>query len=205
MEDCEVRLLWIQLLFWNAESKKSISDQIAAARASRPDHPEVLYWSALYERAWGKREEARSLLERASQAQPNDTRIWSALVNLELSEVSGLPMADRRAGPALEQLKRHARTASELNNVAWYLSEIGKPMEALPYAVQAVDKAPGCFNCRDTMAQILFQSGKVERAIEEQRIALNLLPEGATELRKTFGDRLSRYAKAAAQPSPSRP
>jgi len=108
-----------------------------------------------------------------------------------------VPRAQRQPGPALEHLRRLAATADQLNEVAWYLSRLGRPSEALPFAVHAVEKAPGCYYCRDTMAALFFQKHALARAIEEQRAAVNLIPERSAATRRQYMEILTRYENAA--------
>jgi hypothetical protein len=52
------------------------------------------------------------------------------------------------------------------------------------------------------MAQIFFQRGALARAIEQQRLAVNLIPESATKLRQKYSERLEKYEKAAREAPP---
>lgn len=208
LEDFEVRLLWVQIGDWNRpDGKEWVGALLARARASRPNHPEVLYWSGRYAERWGEHAEAKRLFEAATTAEPEVTRYWVALSGLELEDLDhwGTPTP----GPALEQLSRRAQSADELNQVAWYLSMIRRPTEAIPYAIHALEKAPGCYYCRDTMAQIFFQKGAMARAVEEQRLALNLTPENASAMRRKLAMRLANYERAAKEaasaPKPAPP
>jgi hypothetical protein len=207
MRDVEVRLLWVQIADWNAKPARTwIASQLASARASEPSSADVLYWSGRYAQRWGSPEEAKQHYEQAAQADPNRARNWMALVGIELAEMDKVRHSERQPGPALEHLRQLAATADELNEVAWYLSRLGRPNEALPFAVHALEKAPGCYYCRDTMAALFFQKHAVARAIEEQRAAVNLIPERSAEMRRRYMEVLTRYETAArAKASPAVP
>lgn len=68
--------------------------------------------------------------------------------------------------------------AVALNNVAWLLLQQGKP-GALEYAERAVKAAPNQAPLIDTLAQALAAEKRWPEAIEEQRKALTLAPEGS--------------------------
>ena len=209
LTEFEQRLLMIQICDWSTSMRSWVADQLGRARQERPEDPNVLYWSGWFEQVFGDHTKSRQLFEAAVKARPEDARPWRMLARAELADLEKLPAGERYSGPALEELQRRARSADDFNEVAWYLSEIGKPTEAIPYIVHSLETAPGCYYCRDTMAQIFFQKGAVARAIEEQRLAVNLIPESNPLRRKEYTERLEKYEKAAREaesmpkPSPS--
>jgi tetratricopeptide (TPR) repeat protein len=209
LSDFERKLLIVRISDWSKTSRPWISQLLDQLHAERPTDPDALYWSAYFEYSVGDRTKAKQLLVAAAKANPEGARAWHWLSHAELADMEKVPKSERRPGPALEELRRRAHTADELNEVAWYLSEIGKPTEAIPYIVHALEKTPGCYYCRDTMAQIFFQKGALARAIDEQRLALNLTPEHASSMRRTLAERLAKYEKAAKEaasaPKPSLP
>jgi tetratricopeptide (TPR) repeat protein len=152
-----------------------------------------LYWAGRYADRFGKRAEARQFYTDAARAEPSRVRNWVALARLELAELIQSSGEARQPGPAFEKLRPLAKTPEELNCVAWYLAQIGRVNEALPFAARAVADAPGCWNCRDTMARVLYQKGAIERAIEEEKTAIGMLPEGEEEDRKDYSARLRQY------------
>src|SRR5262249_50820247 len=169
---------------WSAPSvKAAVERQLEAARKSHPDHPDVLFWSARYEQRWGRAEEARRLFNLVIRKQPERARNWLALAQLELSEIehSAAPATAPKPSPTLERLMRLANSPDELNFVGSYFTKLDRPDQGLPFAVRAVEKAPGCWECQDTLAALLFQKGLVAQAIERQRWALNLVPEGSPD------------------------
>jgi tetratricopeptide (TPR) repeat protein len=198
MHDVDARLLWIQIADWNAPTVKSwIATQLAAAREQYPGHEGVLYWSGRYAQRWGEAAEARQYFERAALAEPDHIRNWMALAGMELAAMDRTPRAERQAGPALEHLRQLATSADHFNEIAWYMSRLGRLNEALPYAIRALERAPGCYYCRDTMAALFFQKGAIKRAVEEQQLALNLIPERAADMRRRYREVLTRYETAA--------
>jgi tetratricopeptide (TPR) repeat protein len=198
LEDFEVKLVLVQVGDWTSPGwPLRIAKLLEEARAEHPNDPKVLYWSGRSAQMRDLHDDAKRFFLAAVQLDPDVGRYWMALAEVELKEMAGTPVPKRRPGPALERLRQFAQSTDELNMVAWYLSEIGKPTEGIPYIVRALEKAPGCYPCRDTMAQIFFQKGAIARAVDEQRLAVNLIPETARGLRKQYGDRLTRYENAA--------
>src|SRR5262249_28284164 len=115
-----------------------------------------------------------------------------------LSEIehSAAPATARKPSPTLDRLMRLANSPDELNFVGSYFTKLDRPDQGLPFAVRAVEKAPGCWECQDTLTALLFQKGLVAQAIERQRWALNLVPEGSPDARGRLAKTLERYQQA---------
>jgi tetratricopeptide (TPR) repeat protein len=85
--------------------------------------------------------------------------------------------------------------------ISWYYAQVGLPDEGLRFARRAVDAEPGCWQCLDTLALLLFEKGRPEEALEMQRRALNLLPESFTP--DELSARLYHYERAAQDAAPA--
>jgi predicted Zn-dependent protease len=111
-------------------------------------------------------------VRRAAQAHPDDPRIFRLLGSL---------LNATRADPAeREKANRRAVTLDPLdpissNNLAWFLLEQRRPMEALPFALRAVKRAPDDANVVDTYAMALFYAGRCQSAVEHELRAIELL------------------------------
>ena len=61
--------------------------------------------------------------------------------------------------------------------IAYELIRDGKHAQALPYAEQAVNLAPGLFAAHNALGRALFETGQTARAIAELEKAVQLAPE----------------------------
>jgi tetratricopeptide (TPR) repeat protein len=204
MREVEVRLLWIQITDWSTPTAKTwIAAQLVRARQDAPNSPVLEYWLGRYAQQWGSRAEAREHYERAARAAPDVARNWMALASIEMADFNQKPFEERQPGPALDHLRRLAHTADEFNHVALYLAWLHRPKEAAPFAVHAIEKMPGCYYCHHNMALLLRQKGAFARATEEERLAINLVPEGLAEIRRVYQERLREYEQLAREaPTP---
>ncbi|NJC88761.1 MAG: tetratricopeptide repeat protein [Desulfuromonas sp.] len=82
------------------------------------------------------------------------------------------------AGYYREALARHSDNAEAMNNLAWALTQAGRPGEALPWARRAVASAAGDPRCWDTLAEVYLALGRPAEAREAvaQGLALNPPP-----------------------------
>lgn len=77
-----------------------------------------------------------------------------------------------------EALARQADHAEAMNNLAWVLTQAGRPAEALPWARQAVAAAAKDPRCWDTLAEVFLALGRSAEArrAAEQGLLLNPPP-----------------------------
>ena len=189
LDDVDVRLLWIELADWEEpRTKVWIADQLAKARVRKPDSPMVLFWAAALDRDQGRVAEARRLLERATQVDPNAVQAWRALAELDTAS---------EPTPALLRLAQIAETPGVLAFVARRFGDLSRPDDGLPYAERALAMAPGCWSCLDAMAFLLSAKGRADEAVEKERLAAALVPETDAATRALYQARLADYAKAA--------
>ncbi|MGS0756770.1 XrtA/PEP-CTERM system TPR-repeat protein PrsT, partial [Roseateles sp. GG27B] len=98
----------------------------------------------------------------------------------------------------LEVLKIKPDYVPAINNVAWLLRNAKKP-GALEYAEQANQLMPNEPSLMDTLAEILAEAGRMDRAIELQKRAVELLPDNAVHRLH-----LAKYYLAAGKNIPAR-
>lgn len=103
---------------------------------------------------------------------------------------------ERNADGVAAILAQYASTSWQLNIAAWYLAKRNRTAEALPLAARAVKLNYSCYDCYDTLALALFQSGDIQKAVEAQELALSRMEEGILN-RDEYVERLARYRKAA--------
>lgn len=85
---------------------------------------------------------------------------------------------DAAAGFYSSALKVFPKDPATLNNLAWILSQQGKP-EALEFGERAVALAPKSAPALDTLAEIHARAGRIDRAVSLQRQAVDLAPNQA--------------------------
>ena len=66
--------------------------------------------------------------------------------------------------------------------IAYELLKEGRYEEAKPYALKAVELAPGLFAARNGLGRVLLETGEVDRAIQELETGVKLAPD-SPELR----------------------
>ncbi len=97
-----------------------------------------------------------------------------------------------------EVLKIKPDHVPAVNNVAWLLRNAKKP-GALEYAEQANQLMPNQPSLMDTLAEILAEAGRMDKAIELQKRAVELVPGNAVHRLH-----LAKYYLAAGQNIPAR-
>ena len=87
---------------------------------------------------------------------------------------------------ALEEFKRELRSSPSnyhaMLQIAYELLKEGRYEEAKPYALKAVELAPGLFAARNGLGRVLLETGEVDRAIQELETGVKLAPD-SPELR----------------------
>lgn len=86
-------------------------------------------------------------------------------------------------------LGRHPDNAEAMNNLAWALTQAGRPADALAWAQQAVATAPADPWCWDTLAEVYLALGRPVEAREAATRGLALNPSPA--LRSALENKLS--------------
>jgi hypothetical protein len=94
----------------------------------------------------------------------------------------------------LKQTWALAHTASAFNLIGWAYARMGEVDLGLPFARRAVAEEPGCWECLDTLALLLADTGFYEDALPLQERAVALMPEGRRE--PDVLKRLDRYRAA---------
>jgi uncharacterized protein len=154
-------------------------------QAAKQGHPTAFMGLAyLYETGTAveqSREQALVWYERAATAGVVDAQLRLAYEALRQDDLPG----QQRAGQWL------ARAAAQnhpqaLNDYAWLLATspfetIRNGQQALTLALQAVERQPTPSHL-DTLAAAYAETGKFAQAVETQRQALELVPEGNAEL-----------------------
>jgi tetratricopeptide (TPR) repeat protein len=75
-------------------------------------------------------------------------------------------------------LKDHPKSAFAHNQIAWLAATCRRDLDkGLASARKAVELAPENAGYHDTLAEVLFQSGKKKEAIEAQKKAVKLAPK----------------------------
>lgn len=133
--------------------------------------------------AAGRFDEARTEIDRSLASAPGGMELALQLIP-ELDRAGRTKDADAlfRAvkGAYVGVTRAYPRSAGPLNQAAWLSAvcrrDLGQGLEA---ARQAVALAPDTAAYQDTLAEVLFQLGKKDEAIEAQKRALALQPNRA--------------------------
>jgi non-specific serine/threonine protein kinase/serine/threonine-protein kinase len=148
-----------------------------------------------------------------AQKDPRNKRfqldLQAALVRLAdlLEQTGNKAEAYQRTREALRVLEPIVNSPDaayyEVRNYAWLLittpfADLKNPQKALKYALKAVETDGGTDPASlDTLARAYFAAGDVERAIATERKAIDLLPAGASDLRKELESNLARFRGAS--------
>lgn len=205
----EVHAMWANLQILRSEaSARGPSDlrdarrHVALAQQTDPTWTGRLYWSALceYRARDGSLEQAAKLMREYTAREATDPRGWYGLLQIELQRIvppsfTGLedapPAGLSAVLPIAVKLGGLAQTSTQLNLTAWYYALAGQPELGMPFAARALELEPGDPSTLDTMALLLYLSGRVNEALIMQEQAVNMSAEsgpGPDMLR-----RLARY------------
>jgi tetratricopeptide (TPR) repeat protein len=196
LTDSQVHLTWERLRDNSAAGRATARLDLQEALAREPGSAEANYRLAL--RLAGEQpQDAERLLRAALAVHPQEPRYWHAMFRVRLHAQALSPDSeDGAAGvqQAFAQLVSLGRSARALDTIARYHTEREQLDEALDFAQRSVDRDPGCWACRDTLAQILSKMDSPAEALAEQRRAINLLPEGLSL--PSLHRRLKQYLQA---------
>lgn len=198
MSDAQVHLLWARLRPWDDNQLSRVKTDLDAALASEPASSEVHFLRGLFAGRQRKVEEAERELGQAVAARPEDPRYLLALASvtergLPASRVP--PEPAKRLAALMDRLSKVAKTATEINFVAWYHAEMGRPDDGLALAERSIKADPTCWECLDTYALLLSEKGRFDDAVTVQQRAVDLMPEGVRM--PQIAERLHKYTVIA--------
>ena len=200
MTDAEVHLAWIKARALRVGDAPVGEDALDVEQAlkSAPNDPEALFARARLELMSGQPEAAEADARRAMQLRPDEIRYVEGLVLIytRLPPKDGEAQADaqKRLEELLPRLTSPNASPSALNTFAWIAAKRGRPEEGIGPSMRSVQNDPGCWECYDTLAALLYQKNDIEAAIGAQQLAMNLLPERAQV--PAIGRRLQQYKAA---------
>lgn len=127
---------------------------------------------------------AAPLLKQAADAAASSPPIPRAGVLFDLGNALYALGRAQEAVPYYEQgLLLNPNNPGILNNLAYvYQAELNDPTKALPLAEQAVALAPGAWEFRDTLGEVLAALGQNDRAEREFRSSLSIAPTAGTHV-----------------------
>jgi tetratricopeptide (TPR) repeat protein len=195
MTDAEVHLYWAFLTAWRGPSAQAARRDLDAAVAAAPTWPDATYYRGLFFLAAGDTASAVRDIGLALEASPGDSRFLLGALVLSLRRQNATHSGD--TAPLLdaaERLRPVAHTAVELNVAADTLRRLSRLDEALELAERAVALAPVDADILDTLANVLFDLGRVEEAVQIQTTAASFLDEDTGDHGIT--KRLVRYKAA---------
>jgi tetratricopeptide (TPR) repeat protein len=198
LDDAGVHLAWVSLRSWVPGNHGKVLGDLEEAERRAPGSAEVAYWRALFDASRGRAAEAEAGLRKAVAANPDEPRYQLALADHLYAMEQKKPVGQRKFDALREPLKhvwRYAKTAAALNLVGWLYAEMGQPDIGLPFARRAVEVAPGCWACIDTLAKLRYDAGFIEEALELQTRAVGLMPERSRQ--QEVLERLKQYQEAA--------
>lgn len=192
----DVHTLWTMLWFGEA---RDLEEANLAVKAD-PGSVEARLWRARVLFAKGKAAEAEADLREAHRLRPSSVPVRYALLALE-SERTGRVVVD---APTLALLS-HARSPNVLRGLSLLHGRID-PDKALSLAKKAVLADPSLSESYHVLAAAAAGKGLFAEAAKAERMALNLLPESASEASvEALEEQLREYeakALAAAPPTP---
>jgi TonB family protein len=180
MGDPDVHLLWAKLkLLKGPEGRERASYEIEQALRQSPDSPDAHHWKGVMALREKRYADAQSDFRTALKVTPKEPRYLQGLAVALFNEEKARPPEKRNWDRLIEPLARLgkvAQTPSALNNIAWSFAQMGKTDQGLPFAKRAVDAAPGCWECLDTLALLAAQKGWAREAVDLQRRAISMAP-----------------------------
>lgn len=190
LSQAEVHLLFATLRPWSPNKKEALAAvraDLEYALARAPDSPEAHFWVSRFQ---GSQKNAGDLgdsevhLRRAIELKPREQRYWEALAQLQQDQLIAARQkgADTSALAAafeesMGRLKSIASSPSTLEFVAEHLGRRGLLPQALAFAQRAIERDSACWQCLDTLAEILAQKGDLAGAVAAEQQAIALTPE----------------------------
>jgi tetratricopeptide (TPR) repeat protein len=201
MSDAEVHLSWIKVRRARGTRKQQRDNEadVRAALASAPNDPEVWFARAANSLFTGRITASVADIERALAARPEETRFLEGLFFLRYLEDVRLTQPPRwdRVEALAARLRRAPQAAwPTLNAAAWLYALREQPDAGLEMSKESIRREPGCSECYDTLAALLYQSGDIEAALGSQQRALGLAREG--RISRGELERLRLYESAVA-------
>lgn len=182
-----VALAAAQMLVDAAPHRAEAERELALALADDPGNVGAL--RLLAERAPAA--ERESIARRAVAAHPDDGLSWLSLAQALRPSPGASSEREQALRRATELLPDHP---TAFNSLAWLLVQEGKPREALPLAVTAVQLAPWEPFYQDTLAACLAALGRCTEAVAAQARAVEGLTEQNTPRPQAeFRKRLETY------------
>jgi len=182
----------------SAPHRAEAEQELTAALADDPSNARALH--LLADRV--PPAEREGVARRAVAAHPEDGLAWLSLGEALWSKPGATADRDAAFRKATELLPDHPVA---FNSLAWTFLQEGKPREALPLAVTAVQLAPWVPAYQETLAASLAAVGRCTEAVAAQSRAIEALaeqrnPHAKAELQK----RLETY-EASCQPGKASP
>lgn len=204
----EVQALVIltQLFAVNRPPVRSLDDRVTAGERDDPSWPDGDFWRALIEASGAQPDSERvvTLLRAHLARNPSDERALDLLVRTRQVMVDGKSQTDdawaedtasrARLGtlePDVLALGRVARSWRALNDIAWYFALRHQPEVGLGFARRSLDAEPVCADCKDTLALLLAEAGRLDEAVAAQEEAVQTM--GERGLPKAMLERLARF------------
>ncbi|MEJ7730584.1 MAG: hypothetical protein WKG00_15355 [Polyangiaceae bacterium] len=183
MSDAEVHLAWIKVRRARAPQKQQGNNQadVEAALATAPSDPEVWFARAAVSLSSRRIPESVADIERAMEARPEETRFLEGLFFVRYMEDlkrTQPPRWDRVEALAARLRRAPQATWLALNAAAWLYAVREQPDAGLEMSKESIRREPGCGECYDTLAALLYQKGDIEAALGSQQRALSLAREG---------------------------
>lgn len=195
MDEAEVHLLWADLHAWKSPGgfQRAQADLAEAAQRARGS-PEVAYWRARFASVTDTGPPPAQLLRRVVAARPEEPRYWAALAEVLLAEQR------RAAQPPTRELEQVtaklatlARTAVAWRLVAEYRLQAAAFDAGVDAAHHALAADSSCWSCADVLGALLYRAGRLQEAIDAERLAVELVPEAFVETRAAVQARLEEY------------
>ncbi|MGZ6124963.1 MAG: tetratricopeptide repeat protein, partial [Myxococcales bacterium] len=178
LDPSDVHLLFARLL-WSPRNLTRIRAEIDEAASLAPASGAVANLRAWLELRLGHPMAAENAARRAVTLAPSEPGFQFTLAQALYSTIRTWPAPHnwKPLRALLKPLWPAATSAGSLNLIAWLYAEMGEPDMAQPFARKAVDTDPACYQCLDTLARVLEDTGFVEEALPIEERALALLPE----------------------------
>ncbi len=177
MTSGEVLLLWSRLRPWKRANLDAVRRDLERAVVLEQGSAEARYRRGILALRQAHYDDALRDFDAAVSTAPREPRYLLARAIGGRLRASAGGGAEASLIATYGALAQAATTASQLNEVAWALAMLGRPVEGLPFADRAIAADPTCYNCEDTRAVLLFATGRVPEALAAADRAVALLPE----------------------------